>query len=61
APDSPADKARLQVDYVITRVNGKPVNTPDEFYAAIPPAAGAVELTVANLENHEDKVTLNLK
>jgi serine protease Do len=60
-PDSPADKARLQVDYVITRVNGNAVTTPAEFYAATSQAAGAVELTIANLENHEDKVTLNLK
>ena len=34
APDSPADKARLQVDAVITQVNGKPVTTPAEFYEA---------------------------
>ena len=50
-PDSSADKARLQVDYVITRVGGRPVTTPAEFYEAMAKADGPVELTVHNLED----------
>ncbi len=61
APGSAADKARLQVDYVITDVNGRPVTTPAEFYEAAAKAAGSVELTIVNLEGREDRVTLDLK
>jgi serine protease Do len=60
-PDSPADKARLQIDSVITRVNGKAVTKPAEFYEAMAKASGAVELTVVNLEDREDRIVLNLK
>jgi serine protease Do len=60
-PESSADKARLQVDYVITQVGGRPVTTPAEFYEAMTRADGPVELTVLNLENHEDRVTIDPK
>ena len=58
-PDSAADKARLQVDYVITRVGAKPVTTPAEFYDAMTKADGPVELSVLNLEGREDRVTID--
>ena len=61
APDSPADKARLQVDYIITSVNGQPVTTPAEFYAAVAKADGPIDLMVTNLEGREDHVKLDLK
>ena len=60
-PDSPADKARLQTDYIITQVNGRPVTTPAEYYDAMAKTAGPVELTVTNLEGREDVVKLDLK
>ena len=60
-PDSPADKARLQVDDVITRVAGRPVTTPAEFYDAMAKAEGPVELSVVNLEGREDRVTIDPK
>ena len=41
-------------------VNGKPVTTPAEFYEAMP-KTGSVKLTIANLEDREDVVTLDLK
>jgi S1-C subfamily serine protease len=61
SPDSPADKARLQADYVITRVGDRAVTTPAEFYDAMARASGSVVLTVTNLEEHEDRVTIDLK
>jgi len=61
APNSPADKARLQVDYVITRVGGRPVTTPAEFYDAMAKAEGPVELSVLNPEGREDRVTIEPK
>jgi serine protease Do len=36
--------AQLKVHDIITHVNGKPVNTPDEFYQEMQRAAGPVEL-----------------
>jgi serine protease Do len=45
-PGSPADKAQLQVDKVITAVNDQPVKTPAEFYAAMERANGRAVLTV---------------
>ncbi len=60
APDSPADKARLQVDTVVTRVNGKLVTTPAEFYETAK-AAGSLDLVVTNLEGREYHVMLDLK
>jgi S1-C subfamily serine protease len=43
-PNSPADRAKLQVDKVITEVRGQPVNTPAEFYAQMRKHAGPVEV-----------------
>jgi S1-C subfamily serine protease len=60
-PDSPADKARLQVDYIITRVNNQPVNAPAEFYQEMAKADGPVKLTFLNPEGGEDHVTIDVK
>ncbi len=59
-PDSPADKARLQPDKIITHVNGKAVNTPEEFYAAMANQKGSVELTVRKFEGGSERITLRL-
>jgi serine protease Do len=42
--NSPADRAKLQVDKIITEVKGQPVNTPAEFYAAMKKHSGPVEI-----------------
>ena len=49
------------MDYVITRVGGRPVTTPAEFYDAMAKADGPVELSVLNLEGREDRVTIDPK
>jgi S1-C subfamily serine protease len=56
-PGSQAEKANLQVDGVITQVNGQPIATPTEFYQAVSRASGQVELTFSN----DEKVKLNLR
>jgi S1-C subfamily serine protease len=66
-PDSPASRARLHLDEVITHVNGRPVNSPMEFYQAVHEidrmqgVAAPIELTVASSDWHKSslKVTLN--
>jgi serine protease Do len=60
-PGSPADRARLQVETVITQVNGRGVNSPAEFYAEMDRAAGPVVLTLLNAEGHEERVTLETR
>ena len=42
-----ADKARLQPDKFITRVDGVAVATPEQFYARIARAGDKAELTVS--------------
>jgi S1-C subfamily serine protease len=59
-PDSPADKARLQTDRVITHVNGHKVATPAEFYREMARARGSVELTVLEDNGKEERVRLDL-
>jgi S1-C subfamily serine protease len=54
-PKSAADKARLQVNKVITRVNDRKVSNPAEFYREVDNAGATVELT---LLGREDKVRL---
>jgi serine protease Do len=44
--NGPAEKAGLQADAVITKVNGKAVFTPDQYYAEVARGAGPLELTV---------------
>jgi serine protease Do len=56
---SPADRARLQAGKVITRVNGKPVKKPADFYSAMKNAGRKVELTVLDFSGHqEETITL---
>jgi serine protease Do len=49
-PGSPAEKANLQVDRVITKVNGRSVFTPAEYYEAVRKGTGPLELTFAGNE-----------
>jgi serine protease Do len=58
-PDSPADRARLQPDKVITKVNGRAVTTPAEFYREMARAGESVELTYLNSERTPVRLTLN--
>jgi S1-C subfamily serine protease len=57
-PGTPADKALLQADRIITRVNGQAVTTPAEFYAQMARASGRIELGVRNDKGREETVTL---
>jgi serine protease Do len=57
---SPADRARLQPDKIITHVNGTAVSSPREFYRAMRDARGSVELTLLRPEGGPDRVTLKL-
>jgi S1-C subfamily serine protease len=58
---SAADTARLQEDKVITKVNGREVNAPEEFYKEMQAAAGPVELTLMKSDGSEDRVKIDLK
>lgn len=60
-PESPADKANLQVDKIISQVNGHPVTSPAEFYQAIAKAGRSVEITLLDPNGREGKVTLEGK
>jgi serine protease Do len=58
-PNSPADRARLQPDKVITKVNGAAVHEPADFYRAMAGAGGGeVELAVLTSEGREERVAL---
>ena len=57
---SPADKARLQPDKIISHINGRPVMSPREFYRMMADLHGDVELTVRRTEGGFDKVTLKI-
>jgi serine protease Do len=54
APNSPAAGSQLEPGLFITEVNGVPVESPAEFYAALPEGSSKVELTL--LDNR--RVTL---
>ncbi len=58
---SPADRALLQPDKVISHVNGRPVMSPREFYRIMTDVRGDVELTLRKSEGGFDKVTLKLE
>ncbi len=60
-PNSAADKARLQPDMVITRVNNRPVTEPAEFYREMGAANGPVELTFLTSDLREERVTIDSK
>lgn len=57
-PNSPADKARLQPDKVITQVNGRNVTTPAEYYRELERTGKQVELTFLTSDGRAEKVTL---
>jgi S1-C subfamily serine protease len=48
--NSPAERANVQVDRVITRVNGRPVATPAAYYEEVRRGTGPLELTFSNDE-----------
>jgi S1-C subfamily serine protease len=60
-PDSPADRAHLQKDRIITRVNNQRVTTPAEFYEKMARSSGTVELILQSGRGPEERVTLDLK
>jgi serine protease Do len=60
-PGSAADKAQLQVDKVITAVNGRPVKEPAEFYREMARAKGRAELTVLNSDSQPERVTIDTR
>jgi S1-C subfamily serine protease len=45
-PSKAAEKAGLTVDSVISQVNGRSVETPADFYAAVAAAKGTLRLTI---------------
>jgi serine protease Do len=59
--NSPADRARLQPDKIITHVNGTQVTTPGEYYQVIARAGNKVELTILTSRQREDRITLEEK
>jgi S1-C subfamily serine protease len=61
-PGSAAEKARLQPNKIIKRVNDQKVKTPDDFYREMDKAKGPVELLYASAEgNDEQRVTIDSK
>jgi S1-C subfamily serine protease len=55
---SPADKARLQPDKVISHVNGRKVLTPAEFYEVMGQARGDIVLMLSKFDGGFEQVTL---
>jgi S1-C subfamily serine protease len=49
-PSSAAERANLQKERIIIKVNGRPVNTPAEYYHEVQNATGPLELTLSNNE-----------
>ena len=60
-PGSPADKARLQPDKLLTHVNGRAVLTPADYYKAIARAGKTVEITYAKSDGQPERLTLEEK
>lgn len=56
--DSPADRAELQTNDVITHVQGKAVTTPAAYYAAMMQVGKQAEITVVGSDRNERRVTL---
>jgi S1-C subfamily serine protease len=59
-PGSPADKARLQPDKIISHVNGRKVLTPTQFYEVMGQARGDIVLTLLKLDGGFEQVTLKI-
>jgi serine protease Do len=60
-PGSPADKARLQPDKLITHVNGRAVPTPADYYREVARAGKKVEITYAKSDGQPERLTLEEK
>jgi S1-C subfamily serine protease len=60
-PGSPAERARLQPDMIITRVNNRPVTMPADFYREMGNSKGPVELTLLTPEGRDEHITLDGK
>jgi S1-C subfamily serine protease len=60
-PGSPAEAAKLQVDTMITRVNGQNVQTPPEYYEAATKAKDALTLQITKNEGGSEEVALKLR
>jgi serine protease Do len=56
--NSPAARARLQEDQVITHVNGIEVNTPEDFYREMQKAGPRIRLTLADHRGRPEYVDL---
>jgi serine protease Do len=59
-PNSPAHLAKLQVDQIITRVNGLEVESPPEFQAAAAKDKARLTLTVIKADGRSEDVALKL-
>jgi S1-C subfamily serine protease len=60
-PNSSADRAFFKPGDIITHVNGRPVNTPEAFYAATEGVNDALELTLYNYSPQEPPTRVILK
>jgi S1-C subfamily serine protease len=59
--NSPADKALLQPDKIITQVNGRYVRSPKEYYQEMAKAGKKVELTFLRSDGTPQKLSLEEK
>lgn len=57
--NSAAEKANVQVDRIITKVNGRAVATPAEYYEEVRKGTGPLELTLSSSVNGEETVKLD--
>jgi serine protease Do len=60
-PKSSAERAQLQVDKVIAKVNDVPVQTPSEFYKVMAGAKAPIVLTLIGPDGGQERVTLDSK
>ncbi|HKB41618.1 MAG TPA: trypsin-like peptidase domain-containing protein [Gemmataceae bacterium] len=58
---SAAEKARLELDRIITQVNGRRVHDPTQFYEEMARARGEAELTLLKADGGSERITLSLK
>jgi serine protease Do len=59
--NSPADRAELQVNDIITHVQGKPVPTPPSYHAAMKQAGKQVEIIFVGSDQTERRATLAIE
>jgi serine protease Do len=59
--NSPADHAELQINDVITHVQGKPVPTPAAYYAAMKQAGKQAEITFVGSDQTQRRATLEIE